>query len=64
MNILYLIVVLLLLGWVFNIGVYGLELIIECIEERDWISITIPFAIITLSIIITWLLYHFDVLSL
>ena len=51
----------LFIGWLFNICEEIIVWIFECIEEKDWLCLALPFIIIALSIFITWLLYHFGI---
>lgn len=61
MNLLSVIIGFLFIGWLFNIFVEILEWIFECIKDKDWFCLALPFVLIGLSIFITWLLYHFGV---
>ena len=54
----------LLIGWIFNLCKECIVWIFECIEEKDWLCLALPFIVIALGIFITWLLYHFGIIQI
>ena len=49
----------LFIGWLLNICKSIIVWIFECIEEKDWLSLTLPFIMIAFGVFTTWLLYHY-----
>ena len=49
----------LFIGWLLNICKSIIVWIFECIEEKDWLSLALPFIMIAFGVFTTWLLYHY-----
>ena len=51
----------LFIGWLLNICKSIIVWIFECIEEKNWLGLALPFIMIALGVFTTWLLYHFGI---